>query len=185
MLANLLERLTPLKRPPDDRMPIGVADRFELGYEHYLRNGGKPPDRFGRVTPSVLLARQLESRRGEGEPPTESYLETRTIQRMRTFGYKRVFRQVPLLDARGRILNRIDLVIPFDPRQQRPNCFTDDVGVPVECDGREFHINTFERDRQRNNKLVTAGAGPLVVTSTMVEYRFGLLRTQLKTLVNS
>ncbi len=94
-----------------------------------------------------------------------------------------MFRQVPLLDGRGRILNRIDIVIPFDPGQQRPTCFTDDVGIPLESDGREFHIDTFEKDRQRNNNLVTAGAGPLVVTSTVVEYRFGLLRTQLGTLL--
>ncbi len=87
VLAHLLEGLTPLKRKPDDRMPISIVDRFELGYEHYLRNGGKPPDcRFGRVTPSELLARQLDLRRGDGESPTESYLETRTIQRVRTFG---------------------------------------------------------------------------------------------------
>jgi hypothetical protein len=184
VLAHLLHGLTTLKRSPDDRSPIGVADRFELGYEHYLRNGGKPLDcRVGRVTPSVSLARQLEAQRGDGEPPTESYLETRTVQRIRTFGYKRVYRQVPLLDARGRILNRIDLVVPFDPRQQRPRCFTDDVGIPIECDGRKFHIDTFEKDRQRNNNLVAAGSGPLVVTSTMVEYRFGLLRGQLKSLL--
>jgi hypothetical protein len=184
VLAYLLHGLSPLKRSTDDRMPISIADRFELGYEHYLRNGGKPPEcHAGRVTPSVLMARQLEAQRGDGEPPTESYLETRTVQRIRTFGYKRVFRQVPLLDARGRIVNRIDLVIPFDPRQQRPTCFADDVGIPIECDGREVHIDTFEKDRQRNNNLVAAGAGPLVVTSTMVEYRFGLLRTQLRALL--
>jgi hypothetical protein len=184
VLAYLLEGITSLARMPDDRAPISAIDRFELAYEHYLRNGGIAPRRTpGRCTKSIALARDLDRNRGEGEPPTESFLETRAVQRVREFGYRRVFRQLPLLDSRGRILNRIDIVVPFNPRAKRPHCFTSDVGVPVEGDGRRFHELSFEKDRKRHNNFVVAGANSLVVTNTTIELQSGTIRTQLRKLL--
>ena len=180
----LLEGIRPLHRRPGDHLPIAVVDRFELAYESYLRNGGTPPARHGgRCTPSIALARRIHRQRGVGEPPTESFLETRTVQRLREFGYPRAFRQVPLTDENDRIVNRLDIVVPFKPGFRRPAVFAEHIGVAIEADGREHHADSFERDRRRNNNLVCAGARALVVTSNAVEYRPAVFHAQMKRLL--
>lgn len=182
VLAFLLEGLEPLPRWPGDTSPISISERFELGFESYLRAGNPMPSAAIRGTPSLRLARALFAARGPDEPPTESFLETRTIQLLRRFGYRRVFRQVHLYD-RGRIVNRIDLVVPFDPKAKRPDRFVAACGVPIEADGRAHHGDTFEKDRLRNNNVTAAGSGVLVVTAAMVERQQSLLQRQLRAVI--
>jgi hypothetical protein len=86
---------------------------------------------------------------------------------MRKFGIKKVFRQVPLYRGDD-LVNRIDIVIPFS-RRARPKQFTKYVGIPVEVDGKAFHIDTFEKDRKRGNEHSINQTRLLVVTTHMIE----------------
>jgi hypothetical protein len=121
-----------------------------------------------RLNASEAAIRDILVARGRHEPPTESYLETRTVQQLRRGGFDRVFRQVPLRVS-GRIVNRIDLVVAAPRQFRRPPEFASPVGVPIEADGREFHADTFEKDRRRANHHSIERTQLLVVTHNMVE----------------
>ena len=164
--AHLGVGLEPLPRWPGDYTPLTPLERLELAVEHYLRLGLEVP--IGLNTPTMALVRRILKVRGYGELPTESYAETRAVQQLRSQGYPTVFRQVPLI-VEGRIVNRIDLVVPFRPRAQRPVSFSADFGVALEVDGREFHELQFEKDRRRANNHTVAGTQLLTVTPTRIE----------------
>jgi hypothetical protein len=167
VLAYLEVSLQPLPRWIGDRDPISVVDRIELAVEWLLRND-KPVGLVTlRATKTEQLVRQILLKRGLNEPPTESYAETRFVQQVRKFGITKVFRQVPLFRG-NEIVNRIDVVIPFLGRP-RPKRFTNRVGIPVEIDGKAFHVETFEKDRRRGNEHSINQTRLLVVTTHMIE----------------
>lgn len=194
VLSYLLVGLRPRPRWEDDSRPISPTETLELGVEFLLRNGYAfteyalavaspflPTSRGPRVgnlakvgSPLLRLnvceaaVRDILVSRGPHEPSTESYLETRTIQQLRRGGFDRVFRQVPLRVS-GRIVNRIDVVVAAPRQFRRPPEFASPVGVPIEADGREFHFDTFEKDRRRANHHSIERTQLLVVTHNMVE----------------
>ena len=140
-------------------------------------SGLRPPGTAGpskvgsplvRLNASEAAIRDILVARGPHEPPTESYLETRTVQQLRKGGFDRVFRQVPLFVS-GRIVNRIDLVVAAPRQFRRPQEFSSPAGVPIEADGRAFHTDSFEKDRRRANHHSIERTQLLVVTHNMVE----------------
>lgn len=192
VLSYLLVGLRSRPRWENDAWPITPVESLELAVEFLLRSGYTFAE-FGQVVPSAFLptqpkfpaactarvqlerlnvsgaaTRSVLLARGPHEPPTESYLETRTIQQLRRGGFPRVFRQVPLF-VEKRIVNRIDIVVAAPRQVRRPEAFSPRVGAPVEADGREFHTGTFEKDRRRANNHSVARTQLLVVTSNMVE----------------
>ena len=167
VLAYLEESLESLPRWIGDREPISVVDRIELAVEWLLRNVKSVGVAKLRATKTEQTVRRILLQRGLNEPPTESYAETRFIQQMRKFGIMKVFRQV-LLYRGDEIVNRIDIVIPFLGRP-RPKQFANHVGIPIEIDGKKFHVGTFEKDRRRGNEHSINRTRLLVVTTHMIE----------------
>lgn len=167
VLAYLENSLLPSPRWAGDSDPISANERIELAVEWLLRNGRPVGVATLRATKTEQTVRQILLIRGADEPPTDSYAEVRFIQQMRKFGIKKVYRQVPLYRGDD-VVNRIDLVIPF-ARRGRPKRFTKLVGIPVEVDGKAFHIETFERDRKRGNEHSINQTRLLVVTTHMIE----------------
>lgn len=167
VLAYLEESLQPKPRWIGDQDPISVIECVELAVEWLLRNEKPLGHVTLRATKTEQTVRRILLNRGLNEPPTESYAETRFIQQMRKFGITKVFRQVPLFRG-GEIVNRIDVVIPFLGRP-RPKRFTNRFGIPVEIDGKAFHVDTFEKDRRRGNEHSINQTRLLVVTMHMIE----------------
>ena len=133
---------------------ITPADRVELALEHCLRLGWVTLDALssgGGCQAGDLLLQQVIARR-EDVVPTESYAETRAVQRFRTYGL-RCWRQMHVWD-KGRIQHRADLVIPraetvrmpFKPEVLKPHH-----GLLVEIDSRAFHESRFEEDHERQS----------------------------------
>jgi hypothetical protein len=150
VLAYLQESLEPRPRWTRDSDPITATERIELAVEWLLRNGQAVGVATVRATKTEQTIRRILLDRGLNEPAPDSYAEVRFIQQMRKFGIKKVFRQVPLYRGDD-VVNRIDVVIPF-VRRARPKRFAKFVGIPVEIDGKAFHIDTFEKDRKRGNE---------------------------------
>ena len=167
VLAYLQESLEPRARWNGDSDPITATERIELAVEWLLRKGHAVGVATVRATKTEMTIRRILLGRGLNEPATDSYAEVRFIQQIRKFGIKKVFRQVPLYRGDD-IINRIDLVIPFS-RRARPKRFIKNVGIPVEVDGKAFHIDTFEKDRKRGNEHSINQTRLLVVTTHMIE----------------
>lgn len=167
VLAYLEESLKPQPRWVGDREPISVVDRIELAVEWLLRNNKSVGLATLRATKTEQTVKKILKARGLHEPPTESHAETRFIQQMRKFGITKVFRQVPLYRGDD-VVNRIDIVIAFLGRP-RPKRFTNRSGIPVEIDGKAFHIDTFEKDRKRGNEHSINQTRLLVITTHMIE----------------
>jgi hypothetical protein len=167
VLAYLGESLEPRRRWVGDSDPISRNERIELAVEWLLRNEKSVGIATLRATKTEQTVGRILLLRGANEPPTDSYAEVRFIQQMRKFGIKKVFRQVPLYRGDD-VVNRIDVVIPF-PRKARPKRFTKYAGIPVEVDGKAFHIDTFEKDRRRGNEHSINQTRLLVVTTHMIE----------------
>jgi hypothetical protein len=106
-----------------------------------------------------------------GEPPTESYAETRWVQLLRANGLQ-CWRQVPILDGH-RVIHRVDTVIPFNQRRKRPALLLPSDGILGEVDSREFHENRFEEDHDRESNYDRLGFHWISVTPNMVEHRPG------------
>lgn len=89
-------------------------------------------------------------RRRADVAPTESYAETRAVQLLRSWDIT-PWRQIAVA-RHGRVMFRADFMIPFRPGSRRPDVVGPGDGVLVEIDGREFHDNDndFERDQRRN-----------------------------------
>jgi hypothetical protein len=167
VLAYLQDSLGPRPRWNGDADPITATERIELAVEWLLRNGHAIGIATLRATKTEQTIRRILLDRGLNEPATDSYAEVRFIQQMRKFGINKVFRQVPLYRGDD-IVNRIDVVIPF-VRRGRPKRFTKYVGIPVEVDGKAFHVDTFEKDRKRGNEHSINQTRLLVVTTHMIE----------------
>jgi hypothetical protein len=151
----------------DDR--ISAIERIELAIECALRRELVTLEQLralcGRGWPSSALAELLDQR--GGEPPTESFAETRAVQLLRRHGYI-VYRQLPVL-IDGRKDYRIDLVIAFELTEQRPRYFSAEVGVGIEVDSQQWHEGKFERDRQRQCDYDTLGLHWVSITARMIE----------------
>jgi hypothetical protein len=167
VLAYLEESLLASPRWTGDSDPISATERIELAVEWLLRNGQPVGVATLRATKTEQTVRRILFIRGADEPPTDSYAEVRFIQQMRKFGIKKVYRQVPLYRGDD-VVNRIDLVIPF-ARRGRPKRFSRYLGIPVEVDGKAFHVDTFEKDRKRGNEHSINQTRLLVVTTHMIE----------------
>jgi hypothetical protein len=137
-------RVTTLRRTVFDLSADSDDDTLELVVESALRR-----DRALRLDPPAALRgrerlRRVLARRPPGAPPTESELETRYLQVIRTTDVPSPVRQHRVLDHRGRCLGRLDLCWP-------------DVGLWVELDGRASHGRpaALLSDRHRQNELAS------------------------------
>ena len=136
-------------------------ERVELAVEHSLRDGGVTIEKLrvgGGAAPGDVLLRRVLARRPPGEPPTDSYAETRAVQRMRSIGLV-PWRQVPVLGPRR---NRADFMLPYRPSKRRllpprPEVFLPPHGVLVEIDSREYHEARFEEDHARETNYDELG----------------------------
>lgn len=114
-------------------------------------------DLLNSVGPShsgAAVLRRVLALRPPGIAPTESWLETRSVQVLRAAGIDDFDRQVEIWTAAGERIGRVDLRRWF---------------VIIECDGREWHPD-FEADRQRWVKLQSAGYLVLPATFRLVEF---------------
>ena len=152
--------LGPRNRWAGDLRPIAPIDLVELAVESALRLGlvdlialadGASPAGWA----PTLLAQVLD-RRPVDAPPTESYLETRAVQLFREGNLPDPERQVVIRDERGQFVARVDFRFG---------------GTVVECDGREHHARegSFERDRERWDRLQALGLRPMVFTYDHIE----------------
>jgi hypothetical protein len=146
ILRQLSAQIETLSRRTDGIAPY---DRLELALEYALHNklatiqeltvnGGA-----GNNALRVLIAQR------SGEPPTESFAETRFVQFGRTVGivpWRQLWVQVD-----GRDDYRIDFVVPFDEFALRPRVFTAEIGVGVEVNSKQYHPLNFERDYQKGS----------------------------------
>ncbi len=147
------------------------TDLVELALESALR--------MGAVTESDLLALvrtlapqraglavldEVLQRRGAGVPATESYLETRAVQVLRSGGLPTAVRQHIVRDEWGRFVARVDLLLG--------------PSVIIEVDGRGFHdtsADSFAEDRRRWTRLTELGYRVGVFTYDHVEFQPGSL----------
>ena len=111
-------------------------------------------DTCGGTHRGAAVLRAVLARRPPDTRPTESWLETRTVQVLRSDGIVAVERQVTIFDRGGRRIGRVDLRIG---------------GLLIECDSQEFHPE-FDKDRARWAKLQAAGYLTLPVTFRQVEF---------------
>ncbi len=143
-----------------DACPGVDADRVELAVESALRAALTTDGRLRRLAAmrgAVLLAAAL-SRRRIGDPPTESYAETRFLQRIvRPLGLEDPERQVEVPRPDRRPPYRCDFVF----RRARP--------LDVEIDGRDTHDP--DQDAVRDNYLRGVGYGVARIGARPVESR--------------
>jgi hypothetical protein len=136
---------------------LDQLDLAELALEHALRERYITLDKLvarGGNHPGDQLLRKVMDRRPAGEPPTESYAETRAVQRFRSIDQE-PWRQVPIINGRSK--HRADFLLAYlfsrtRPRRTpmpRPKLTTPSMGVLVEIDSREFHESRFEEDHAR------------------------------------
>lgn len=155
----------------DSGAAIAKLDRVELALESALRRQLICLEQLQELEASVgphhgvAMLRKVLGRRPAGAAPTESYLETRTVQLLRDAGFADPQRQVELFDRRGRV-GRFDFLLR--PGRGRVAAHG---GVIIEVDGRETHDNdpAFVIDRVRWNRLTALGLRPLVLTYQLVE----------------
>lgn len=150
---------------------IAVVDRMELAVEHALRSGGLRASDLkvkGARSKSELALTEIRRRRRD-EPATESYAETRALQLLRSDGWA-PWRQMQVMQA-GRIVHRVDFVIPFRSRRSRPALLYPDDGLLVEIDGRAFHEGAFEEDHDRQSTYDALGFHWVTFTPTQIEHQ--------------
>lgn len=159
----------PLQRWPGDRSPIGKLDRVELALESALRLGlvsldelASVLDRSTRQRPGRAVLEAVLRRRPPGAPCTESYLETRAVQRMRDAELPSPRRQVVLRDSFGRDIARVDLLLGR---------------IVIALDSVAHHADrtAFERDRRQWSELGSMGFTVLVFTYEHVERQSGFM----------
>jgi hypothetical protein len=171
LVAPMATVLRHLNAVPDDLLgrPDGLEpiERVELAVEHALRLGIVPTVALGgRQTGDALLRKIVNQRRGE--PPTESYAETRAAQLLRTRGSE-PWRQIAI-GGTGPGSRRADFMIPFRPGP-RPAVIRPDHGLLIEIDSREFHEGRFEEDHHRGSAYDALGYHWIAVTPNQVEKR--------------
>ena len=150
---------------------LSDRDRLELAVEHALRDELVGLDDlrvpFGRGSGDRLL-QEILALRGT-EPATESYAETRALQRFRSFGLT-PWRQVPIVE-RGKTLHRVDFVIPFRARTRRPVLFLPGHGFVIEIDSRGFHDGRFYEDHERTLTYDALGYHWQAFTPNQIEHQ--------------
>jgi hypothetical protein len=150
---------------------IGVPDRIELAIEHLLReevaSATELADATGRSTAiGDKVLREVMARR-RGEPAAESFAEVRAIQLLRSASL-RCWRQCRIFE-RGRIVHRVDLVIPFDQCTPRPERLRSGDGLLVEIDSRAHHEHRFDEDHARQTTYDVLGHPWTTVTPKQIE----------------
>ncbi|MDH4144621.1 MAG: type IV toxin-antitoxin system AbiEi family antitoxin domain-containing protein [Acidimicrobiia bacterium] len=142
--------------------PLCPLDAVELALEAALRTGLVEMDELDGLTTRAGGARRgraslmaILARRPQGAAPTESYLETRGIQRLRDAGLGDWDRQAWLdVELNG---HRVRVDLHRD-------------GHVIEFDGRDPHARHHTRDRRRWNALTAAGYQVRVFTWADVEH---------------
>jgi hypothetical protein len=111
----------------------------------------------GRKGAAVLNS--LLQKRGPNTPPTESFLETETLQILRSYGLPQPARQLVVRDDSGCIA-RVDLAYPS-------------IKIVIEVDSRTYHLRRqqWESDLARRNELTSRGW--LVLHATQRKLRYG------------
>ena len=162
-LVDIGASTSPLLRWIGDQEPIRTLDRVELALEGALRDGLVTFEEIGRVLdvstrrrPGRGSIEAVLARRPVGAAHTESYLETRAVQRLRDGGLPTPRRQVPIHDAHGREIARVDLLLGR---------------VVIALDSVRHHTDraTFERDRRQWSELGALGFTVLVFTYDHIE----------------
>jgi very-short-patch-repair endonuclease len=154
------------------------ADGVELALESALRQGFTTEaklrrvvtDRSGPPWPGTPVLAEALCRRRPGDPPTESYAETRFLQLVvRPAGLEDPERQVPVQIRGGRGAYRCDFVF----RRERP--------LDVEIDGRAGHASDADRDYDsvRDHDLEQAGMEVVRFAASRVERRPSQVTGQL------
>ncbi len=146
---------------------IAPIDRVELAVEHILRLGHTLCAARGGSMSGDALLRSVLLRRGNNVP-TESYAETRAVQRFREWDIQ-PWRQIPIME-KGRIEFRADFMIPFR-RRRRPDIIRPCDGLLIEIDSREFHEHQFERDHERGSTYDALGYHWISVTPNQIEHQ--------------
>jgi hypothetical protein len=122
-------------------------DTLELVLESALRRNARWEHRFIAAAESgrrgCRALHRVLARRGPGTPPTESELETRYVQLLRTVDVPAPVRQYRVVDNNRHVLGRLDLCWP-------------QAKLWVELDGRTWHDrpDALFRDRHRQNDVV-------------------------------
>ncbi len=147
--------------------PAVELDLIELAVECSLRSGALELAEL--TAPSGnrgdQLLRSVLRRRPNGEPPTESYAETRAAQLFRRLKL-RAWRQIPII---GRRRYRADFMLPVRA-SRRPEVFRPDLGLIVEIDSREFHEQHFEEDHRRESTYDELGYRWVSFTPNQIEF---------------
>ncbi len=159
---------------PLNHLVLSDHELVEMALEHALRDG---------LVSKSDLGTQGAKRRGErilrdvlrmqpqGEPPTESYAETRAVQVFRPLGFV-PWRQVEVFE-RGRLKHRVDFMIPVPlgrrRRPPRPNLIVPSDGLLVKIDSAEWHAGTFERDHERQSVYDRMGFHWISLTPKQIE----------------
>lgn len=128
---------------------IDPVDRVEFAVEHALRSMLVEMQQLrvsGSSAPGDRAMHAVLNRRGH-VPPTESFAETAAVQSFRVAGWE-PWRQVPIIGATGRILQRCDFFLPFRP-MPRPRIALPQHGMIIEIDGRTYREGSFEADHAR------------------------------------
>lgn len=155
---------------------IAPMDRVELAVEHILRLGHTFRAAPGGSMPGDTLLRAVLRRRGNNVP-TESYAETRAVQRFREWDIQ-PWRQIPIIE-KGRTKFRADFMIPFR-RRLRPDIVRPSDGLLIEIDSREFHEHQFDHDHERGSTYDALGYHWISVTPNQIEYQPAKVRKALE-----
>ncbi|MEZ5234259.1 MAG: hypothetical protein R2749_16365 [Acidimicrobiales bacterium] len=163
-LVDLGAGLTPRPGCAAAAEPLAAIDLVELALECALRRGLTDLEvldallrRASRSRPGRSVLTAALRRRPADAPPTESYLETRVVQQLRSAGLPTFDRQIALHDADG-FIGRVDLFL--DP-------------VVIEVVGMRWHLDRFDADHDRYGRLANAGYHVIPLTFRHIERQPG------------
>ncbi len=158
---------------------IGASERIELAVEHarrrklitlddlWTRGGANPGDAALRP---IIRARR-------GEPCTESYAETITMQTFRAWGLQ-VFTQVPVFDVplQWRTADeherlRSDFAISYERLPKRPKTFKPSEVLLLELFSAEFHGGSFVQDADKQLVYDRLGYNVVIITPNQLRDR--------------
>ncbi len=168
-VASVVLVLRHLANEPLNHPQLSDHDLVELALEHALRDGLVTLKELavkGASQPGDAVLREVLRRRPKGEPPTESYAETRAVQVFRELGIT-PWRQMPIYE-RGRQKHRVDFVIAFR-KQRRPEIVAPPDGLLVEIDSRGWHEENFDKDHERQSTYDRLGFHWITLTPKQVE----------------
>ena len=154
------------------------ADQVELALESALHRGltterklrAVTETRTGREWPGTAVLAEALGRRRPGDPPTESYAETRFLQLVvRPLGLEDPERQVAVPVSGRRAPYRCDFVF----RRTRP--------LDVEIDGQATHDTEYGRDHdyERDDYLRWAGLEVIRFGAWRIDHKPGDIRRRL------